>query len=279
MRCLLPLLALLSLVASARAVPPGSSAVGGAPTAAGAVPEAFPTTLVPPNDPAFAPMYDRMREQGTPADTGAVMSQLLDLRGAVIPVSVRDCDDGAYYHTGTREIVICWAWLGKANTFNGTPVGTYDVYTATVLEFALLHEMGHALLHHVGRVPAKAGHGEDYADAFAMLFFASVNPELTRKVIAGPLQWFVKHGEWLYANFTPEELAADEHRPSDARARLAGCLVYGVNGDRAILDLVGHTGELCREYADAATRDWNMFLEGHTRLQDDAHFFSFPYPR
>lgn len=238
-----------------------------------AIPNAFPTTLLPPTNPALRPMLLRLQNVGNPMDIGKLISEVLSLGNLQVPVLVKECgtvDVG--YSRKQRRILVCYEFAAEINQLLGKPreqINQIDATTAAVLVFASLHEIGHALIHTLN-LPVD-GPEEDVADQFAILIMLGVNDAaMARRIVQAPAAYFHHHGIEVEGKSGHD--ADDQHGTSEQRAREALCLLYNRYHDPEIGRVLGSAAPGCPARAARITAAWNARLAPYTRVSGGRMF-------
>jgi hypothetical protein len=165
---------------------------------------------------------------GSVKDLVDVMNEVLILPRD-ISVVFASTDEGPAYEPSTRTLVVGYPFVAYvADTFNSADPSIsakeLAIKTDNVIDFVLLHEMGHALIDQL-KIPI-TGREEDSADSLATTITAEALPD---------------GGDYAldFADFfsllqqDPSQLSAvdfwDEHSLDVQRANDATCLVYGSN--------------------------------------------------
>jgi hypothetical protein len=239
-----------------------------------AIPNVFPTTFVPPEHSAFAPMYERMKELENPTVIGQLVSTLISLGDLRVPISVEECGEiTAHYAPSTRSIKICYEFVANANRLAGKPEAEWfvlDRNAAAVLAFTALHEMGHALID-VLALPVGGAREEDAADQFAFLIMTNASDaELVGQIMAAPAVFFHHHG--LEQDEAGGPSADDVHSPSAQRAFEAICILYGRHRDAELGEALAAAADGCITHAADVIDTWNGYLAAHTRLDTGRTF-------
>lgn len=232
-----------------------------------AIPNAFPSTLIPPTSPALRPMLQRLQNVGNPMEIGKLISEVLSLGSLLVPVVVKECGTvDVSYSRKQRRILVCYEFITEINQLLGKPrdkLNQIDSETAAVLVFASLHEISHALVHAL-ELPVD-GPEEDVADQFAILIMLGVNDAaLARRIVQAPAAYFHHHGTEVEGKSGHD--ADDQHGTSEQRAREALCLLYSRYRDPEIGRLLGNAAPGCPARAARIAAAWNARLAPYTRV-------------
>lgn len=232
-----------------------------------AIPNAFPTTLVPPRDARFQPIVDALTQRNGVAGMGQLTSTFIDLTHVHIPVTVAQCGEAnASYSPSTQSIQICYELVALANKLAGKPLATVDANMQFVLAFTALHEMGHAL---IDLMKLQVENEEDRADQFALLMLTNVKDlALANEVVHAPAAFFAQ----LDAAEHGSHSADDPHSASIQRAAAAICILYGRQHDPALAAQLGSATAQCESLTADAMQTWNGWLQPYTRLDTGRTF-------
>lgn len=232
-----------------------------------AIPSAFPTTLVPPNNPSLRPLFLRLQELSNPEGSGKLVSEVLSLGAVRVPFSVEECGaSDVSYSRKKRRITLCYEFIVEVNRLLGKSRAQWfqvDSTTAAVLVFAALHEIGHALVHVLNL--SVVGREEDSADQFAILLMTQVaDSAFARRIVQAPSAFFYRHG--VEVEGTAGHDVDDAHGTSAQRAGEALCLLYGRHRDAALGQTLGPAASGCIERAARIAAVWNARLAPYTRV-------------
>src|SRR5262249_51041067 len=137
--------------------------------------------------------------------------------------------------------------------------------------FALVHEMGHGLVHEMD-LPV-LGKEEDAADTFAVLTMLKVGTSLSHRVLVEAAKaWFLTEKRDQREGTQPD--AWDAHGMNEQRAYSIVCLMVGSNKEE-FKDLADMTNlpeerrETCQLYDyPVASRSWEKALQPHRRRSE-----------
>jgi hypothetical protein len=265
-----PLIAFLVLAACASnapsALPPRAPEPPAPAQRTGASGGVFPTTLVPPANHAFMPMYRRLVEVGNPAGIGRLVERLYGLHGFAVPIVVKECgEESAFYAPRSRTITICYEILRYANDLagkSGNDRYTLDRNALITVVYFTLHEIGHALIDVLAL--SLYTDEEEMADQFAFLVATSADDAaLVADLIKAPASFLHRHGAAMHGG-----RARDEHRHGDERAFAALCLLYGRLRNPEVGEALGADAARCIADTARVVDAWNQALAPYSSLDD-----------
>jgi hypothetical protein len=146
-----------------------------------------------------------------------------------LEVSLEDCGDpDVYYDDESRELVMCYEWIGEmerivARRFSGKAKVRETV--ESLIAGVILHESAHALIRTL-KLPV-TGREEDVADQFSTLVLLH-QPDGTRKAleVAGVYKVMSEIYEDQPSDYW------DEHSPDAQRYYDTLCMIYGRDPER-----------------------------------------------
>jgi hypothetical protein len=223
-----------------------------------AIPNSFPVTIVPPQNPAYKVIAAELQRRDTVSGMGKLTSTFVDLRHVTIPVTVEECGKPrAYYSPRTRDIHICYELVAIMP-------GEFDDTKNYVVAFAALHEMAHALIDVIG---VSSQLEEDRADQYALLMLTGVGDvALANEIVAAPAKFF------LYLDEEYVHDPNDVHSTDLERAQHAICMLWGRMHDPKLGARLADRAPGCQAYTDEVRSTWNRWLRPYTRLQDGNTF-------
>jgi hypothetical protein len=136
--------------------------------------------------------------------------------------------------------------------------------------FALVHELGHALISEMG-LPV-LGREEDAADAFAVLTMLRIGIAFSHRVLSeASTGWFISDERDRKEGITPAFY--DEHGLDKQRAYQIVCLMVGSDPDKFSdaankVQMPEDRQGTCRGDYSNATWSWNTVLKPHLRAPD-----------
>jgi hypothetical protein len=229
-----------------------------------AIPSSFPVTIERSDDPQHRRIAAALVRGNVLEGMGTAISILFDLRQVQVPITLAECDGNASYDPHTRLIQVCYQLIDEFNELAGHAPGTVEADTRAMVQFALLHEIAHALID--AWALDAAGADEDRADQFAILVLTHVGErDLAARLVDAPVEFF-------------HALRDDVHDPNDphssggARAAEAECLLYGRLRDPALAPRLGEQAAPCVAHTRAIVDMWNRALATHTRAEGGRMF-------
>lgn len=231
-----------------------------------AIQTAFPVTVVAPTTRAFMPIAAAIEDDNAIERMGRLTSILIDFRDLEVPMVVEECGEPtAYYQKNKRRIRICYEFIELAAQLANSPTDTFNDDLFFVIEFVVLHEIAHALIHLLG-LHIDDGEGEMRADQFATLVLTiSDDARLVHVVMHAFTKFFVE----------VSELESDDgiHARGKDRATDAICLVWWRSRPALLASsMKGEVGRTCDAYAAEAFETWNTWLAPSTRLETGQTF-------
>ncbi|NOT07320.1 MAG: hypothetical protein HOP28_03855 [Gemmatimonadales bacterium] len=255
------LLALVALAAACRtAEPPRTEA------AADTIPALPAGQFVPEYGPA-TPLFANFRE-------GLIAHRLLDTtatrlnRWLVLPekitLATAHCDEpNAKYEPSSRTVTLCYELFRALSERFATKTGG-EYLVAGTLMFAMMHELGHALID-VLRLPT-TGREEDAVDQLATLLLLRQGAA-GDSLAFGAVGWFVTNAQ---TNRFDEIALADDHGLDQQRVYNIICWIYGRDPSRypeVLRDglLPEHRADRCPAEYQRLTDSWGRLLAPHER--------------
>lgn len=232
-----------------------------------AIPNSFPSILVPPRSPALQPLFRQLAEEVNPVEIGKMVSELYRITELRVPIRVEECGrPDVLYLPRQRLISLCYEFFLEINQLLGkAPADWYviDRTTRAVVVFVVLHEIGHALVHLLDlQVGPRA---EDAVDQFAFLMMASVKKQdLALRIVQAPAAYFRGHS--VQVDTPRGHDPKDVHSTSAARSREALCLLYGRHRDPALARQLGSAAPACIPHAAEVAATWNALLSPYCRV-------------
>ena len=169
----------------------------------------------------------------------------------------------ASFDSATRRVTLCYELFKELSEKLAGKVGGNYLVSGTLV-FALMHELGHALID-VTELPI-VGREEDAVDQLATILL--LNQGATGDSLAfGAVGWFALNSK---ANPLDDLAFADDHGLNQQRVYNIICWIYGRDPDRypQVVEegwLPEHRAEGCRSEYLRLARSWGRLLEPYRR--------------